>query len=87
VVVNVVATPYIRADTAKTITYLPAWGGESNRLYNTISGVAGGRVSFSAADLNIKFQVVFDSLLYFSLLDSNVSLRDCGAAMLQEMLD
>jgi len=31
--------------------------------------------------------VSFDSLLYLFLLDTDVSLRDCGAAMLQEMLD
>ena len=31
--------------------------------------------------------MVFDSLLYLPLLDSYVSLCDCGAAMLQEMLD
>ena len=31
--------------------------------------------------------MVLDGLLYLPLLDSNVSLRNCGAAMLQEMLD
>ena len=31
--------------------------------------------------------MVLDSLLYLPLLDSNVPLRNCGAAVLQEMLD
>ena len=39
------------------------------------------------ASLNVKSQVVLNGLLYLSLLDSDVSLCNCGTAMLQEMLD
>ena len=31
--------------------------------------------------------MVLDSFFHFPLLDSNVALRNCGATMLQEMLD
>lgn len=37
--------------------------------------------------LNIKFQMLLNRLLDFSLLDSDVPLCDGGAAVLQEMLD
>lgn len=38
-------------------------------------------------ELYVKLQVILDSLLYFPLMNPNVSLRNCGATMLKEMLD